>query len=73
MDFEVATGLLKSGVVTEIFKQVCALTGKGYEKLEAQIANACHQDAKNYRDRHGQLKVFCVGMREPIPLEDVYT
>ena len=59
-------------IVTEIFKQVCALTGEGYEKLEAKITNACHQYDKNYRERHGQVKVFCAGMREPIPLDDVY-
>ena len=70
MDFEIATALLKSGVVTEIFKQVCALTGDGYEKLEAKIANACHKYDKEYRDRHGQLKVLCVEMRKPIPLEN---
>jgi len=63
VDFEVAT---------EIFKQVCELTGEGYGKLETKIANACHRYDKNYRERHGQVKVFCVGMRKPIPLDDVY-
>ncbi|MDE0019374.1 MAG: NACHT domain-containing protein [Candidatus Poribacteria bacterium] len=72
MDFEIATEILKSGVVTEIFKKVCELTGEGYDKLEAKIANACHQYDKNYRDRHGKLKVSCVDMRKPIPLDDVY-
>ncbi len=72
MDFEVATEILKSGVVTDIFKKVCELTGEEYNKLEVKIANACHQYDKNYRGRHGQLKVFCVGMRQPIPLDDVY-
>ena len=59
-------------IVTEVFKQVCALTGYGYEKLEARITNACHKYDKNYRERHGQVKVFCAGMREPILLDDVY-
>ena len=72
MDTEIIAEFLKSGVATEIFKQVCALTRDGYEKLEAKIANACHQYYKNYRERHGQVKVFCAGMREPIPLDDVY-
>ena len=72
MDVEIATEILKSGVGTEIFKQVCALTGDGYEKLAAKIANACHKYDKNYRERHGQVKVFCAEMREPIPLDDVY-
>ena len=43
MDFEIATEILKSGVGTEIFKQVCALTGDEYEKLGAKIANPCHK------------------------------
>ena len=72
MDFEIATEILKSGVGTEIFKQVCALTGDGYEKLGAKIANACHKYDKKYRERHGEVKVFCAEMREPIPLDDVY-
>ena len=72
MDFEVATEILKSGVVTEIFKKGCALTGEEYNKIEVKIANACHQYDKSYRERHGQVKVFCVGMRKPIPLDDVY-
>ena len=72
MDFEDPTEIFKSGIVTEIFKQVCKLTGKAYSELEGKIANAFHQYDKNYRERHGQVKVFCVGMREPIPLDDVY-
>ena len=69
---EFTTALLKSGVVTEIFKQVCALTGDGYDKLEAKIANACHKYDKEYRARHGEIKAYCTGMREPIPLEEIY-
>lgn len=61
-----------SGVLVEIYKQISKGTNEAYEKLESRILNACHQYDKNYRDRHGQLKVFCVGMREPIPLDDVY-
>ncbi len=72
MDIEIVTELLKSGVVTEIFKQVCASTGDGYGQLKAKITNACHQYDKNYRDRHGELKAYCTGMQEPIPLDDVY-
>ena len=72
MDTEIITALLKSGVVTEIFKQVCALTGVGYEKLEAKITNACHKYDKEYRACHGELKAYCTGMREPIQLDDVY-
>ncbi len=61
-----------SGVVTEIYKQSLNLIGKGYDKLAPKIANACHRYSKNYRDRHSHLKVFCVGMRKPMPLDDVY-
>ena len=61
-----------SGVVTEIYKQFSELTGKAWDELTGKIANACHRYDKNYKERHGQLKVFCVGMREPTPLDDVY-
>ncbi|MBD2022394.1 NACHT domain-containing protein [Leptolyngbya sp. FACHB-36] len=41
------------------------------EKTERLIANASEQYIQNYSDRHGILKVL--GMREPVPLESVYT
>ena len=61
-----------SGVMTEIYKKVCESTEKKHHELKAAIENASHQYNKNYRARHGQVKVFCVGMRRPIPLDDVY-
>ena len=45
---------------------------KKLRHLEATVANASYQYNKNYRERHGQVKVFCAGIREPIPLDDVY-
>ena len=69
---EFTTEILKSGVGTEFFKIARALAVEGYDKLEAKIANACHKYDKEYRDRHGEIKASCTGMREPIPLEDVY-
>ena len=69
---EFTTALLKSGVGTEIFKIVRALAVDGYDKLEAKIANACHKYDKEYRERHGEIKAYCTGMREPIPLDEVY-
>ncbi|RKU21865.1 histidine kinase [Candidatus Poribacteria bacterium] len=61
-----------SGVITEIYKKVCESTEKKHYELKADIGNASHEYNKNYRERHGQVKVFCVGMRKPIPLDDVY-
>ena len=68
-----------SGVLTEIYKDARESIKKKREvseaekaKEKAEIENASHQYEKNYRERHGQVKVFCVGMREPIPLDDVY-
>ena len=61
-----------SGVITEIYKKVCESTEKKHYELKADIENASHEYNKNYRERHGQVKVFCVGMRKPIPLDDVY-
>ena len=61
-----------SGIVTEIYKKIYETAEKKHYESKAEIENASHQYDKNYRDRHGQLKVFCVGMRKPIPLDDVY-
>ena len=61
-----------SGVITEIYKKVCESTEKKHYELKATIENASHEYNKNYRERHGQVKVFCTGMRQPIPLDDVY-
>ena len=61
-----------SGVITEIYKKVCESTQKKHSELKADIENASHEYNKNYRERHGQVKVFCAGMRQPIPLDDVY-
>ena len=71
MDNGIEAVFLKSGT-TEIFKQVYASIGDGYEQLKAKITNAWHKYDKEYRDRHGELKTYCTGMREPIPLDDVY-
>ena len=64
-----------SGILTEIYKDIRGSIKKKREKSESEkveIENASHQYEKKYRERHGQVKVFCVGMREPIPLDDVY-
>ena len=61
-----------SGVITEIYKKVCESTQKKHYELKADIENASHEYNKSYRERHGQVKVFCVGMRKPISLDDVY-
>ena len=61
-----------SGVVTEIYKKIYETAEKKRHASKAEIENASHKYDKNYRERHGQLKVFCVGMREPISLDNVY-
>ncbi len=61
-----------SGVITEIYKKVCESTEKKHYELKADIENASHEYNKSYRERHGQVKVFCAGMRKPIPLDGVY-
>ena len=55
-----------------IVKKTGETAEKVYQQFKPKIANASHQYDENYRKRHGQLKVFCVGMREPISLDDVY-
>lgn len=59
-------------ILPVIVKKTGETAEKVYQQFKPKIANASHQYDKNYRERHGQLKVFCVGMREPIPLDDVY-
>ena len=72
MDTEIIAEFLKSGIATEIFKRGCDLTNEELNKLKTKIANACHKYDEEYRDRHGELKAYCTGMREPIQLDDVY-
>ena len=66
MDIEIATELLKSRAGIEIVKELCQLIGKTYDELGGKVANALHKYEKNYRERHGTVKVSCVGMRKPI-------
>ena len=61
-----------SGVVTEIYKKIYETTEKKRHASKAEIENASHKYDKSFRERHGQLKVFCAGMREPILLDNVY-
>ena len=61
-----------SGVVTEIYKKIYETAEKKRYESKAEIENASHKYDESYRARHGQIKVFCVGMRKPIPLDDVY-
>ena len=59
-------------ILPVIVKKTGETAEKVYQQFKPKIANASHQYDENYRKRHGQLKVFCVGMREPISLDDVY-
>lgn len=61
-----------SGVVAKIYEQVCEFIGETYEEVKAEVENSYHEYDKNYRERHGQVKVFCAGMRQPIPIDSVY-
>ena len=45
-----------SGVITEIYKKVCASTGKKHYELKADFENASYEYSKSYRNRHGRLK-----------------
>ena len=67
----ISIAILKK-VLPVIAKKTSESTMKKYHELRAEVANGSHEYDKNYRERHGQLKVFCVGMREPISLDDVY-
>lgn len=61
-----------SGVLAKIYEQVCEFLGETYHEIKTEVENSYHRYDKSYKDRHGQLKVFCTGMRKPIPLDEVY-
>ena len=42
-------------------EQIIKKSGEQIKKLRVKFANSSHQYRKNYRERYGQLKVFCVG------------
>ena len=67
----ISIAILKK-VLPVIAKKTGESVAKKYQELRAKIANSSHEYDQNYRKRHGQLKVFCAGMREPISLDDVY-
>jgi len=68
-----------SGLAVPIFQSVWGgggkllrIFGKGLdENTKKLIFNASHQYEKNYRERHGLLKVL--GMKKPMQLESIYT
>ena len=42
------------------------------KKKNHSLRNSSHDYAKSYRERHGQLKAACVGLKEHIPLDNIY-
>ena len=61
-----------SGIAAEIYKDLRRIAIEKRLASKAEIENSSHRYDEEYKKRHGQVKVFCVGMREPIPLDDVY-
>ena len=61
-----------SGVLAKIYEQVCEFIGETYDEIKAEVENSYHRYDKSYRERHGEVKVFCAQMREPISLDSVY-
>ena len=61
-----------SGVLAKIYEQVCEFIGETYDQIKTEVENGYHSYDKSYRERHGEVKVFCARMRKPIPLDDVY-
>ena len=59
-------------IIVPVIVKVFVPIKKIYQKFSAKFANSFHEYDKPYRERHGTIKVFCVGMHKPIPLDDVY-
>ena len=75
MDEEMRMEILKKilpAIVLPVIVKVLGPIKKIYQKLRAKLTNDFRNYHKHYKERHGQLKVFCVGMQKPIPLDDVY-
>ena len=75
MDEEIRMEILKKILPVIVLPMIVKVLGpikKIYQKFSAKFANDSHEYDKYYKERHGKIKVFCVGMREPIPLDDVY-
>ena len=63
---------IPSGLLVKIYEQVCKLLREIYDKAKADVENNYHQYYEIYLKRHGIVKVSCIQMRKPIPLDDVY-
>ena len=61
-----------SSVFAKIYEQIYKFLGETYHQVKTEVENSYHQYYENYSERHGQVKVSCVDMRKPIPLDDVY-
>ena len=61
-----------SGVLVKIYEQISEFAGETYHAAKADIENSYHQYYESYLERHGEVKVYCVGMRKPLLLDDVY-
>ena len=75
MDEEIKMAILKKilpMIVVPVIVKGFAPIKKIYQKFSAKFANDSHDYHKPYRERHGTIKVFCVGMHKPIPLDNVY-
>ena len=75
MDEEMRMEILKKIVpmiIVPLIVKIFAPIKKLYQKFGAKFANSSHDYDKPYRERHGTIKVFSVGMHKPISLDDVY-
>ena len=59
-------------VFAGIYEQVYKFLGQTDHAAKVDVENSYLQYYTNYVERHGQVKVSCVDMRKPIPLDDVY-
>lgn len=67
----VLIGILTAAIL-RLFKNTYKSVKNIYWNAKVKVVNSFHKYHKHYKDRHGQIKVSCVGMEAPISLEDVY-
>ena len=60
------------GILTKVVPGFLKETWDSVKNRYQKSKNASHDYSRYYKNRHGQINVSCVGMREPISLDDVY-
>ena len=65
-------GKIGTTILTKTVMEFFKKTWECFKNRQQALKNASHDYSRSYKKRHGQINVSCVGMREPLSLDDVY-